>query len=69
MFQANFETVRYSFVAFGETEKEARDALAEGWRVHAEQAFFILYEDDVSVIEFQLGDCFRDKALLRRVKS
>lgn len=73
MFFARIETRNFEFMAFGETEEEARAALATGWENHCldyggvpDPEYLVDYADDIGIGEFEVGDCIRDYEVLKR---
>lgn len=70
MFKASLETPRFNFEAYGSTEREAMDFMRLAWGKHRRQygpgvARFAEYEEDVQVMEIQLGGMYRDGEALR----
>ena len=64
---AELETRHFSFIAAGNTDQAARDALMEGWRKHCTQtgaASDYIGRDNIAVTELNNGDCLRDGAPL-----
>lgn len=63
---ATLETRHFTFTALGETREEALHALRLGWAAHAEQtgARGKLDEDDVSFLDIEPGQVFRDQTLI-----
>lgn len=65
MYKANFESSRFSFEAYGETEKVAIASLKLGLVRHAKQYgiepdWWVKYEGDINTIEIECGSCYRD---------
>jgi hypothetical protein len=65
MHKAIFNSHRFSFEAYGETEKVAIASLKVGLTNHAKQYDIELdwwhkYQDDFYTIEIQCGSCYRD---------
>lgn len=64
MFIATVDTPHFRFLALGDTEVEARQALMKGWYAHckeykrAERSY--VQPDEICIGELEVGDCLRD---------
>jgi|TARA_R110000868_G_scaffold375720_1_gene640399 hypothetical protein len=64
-YQAKFDSWRFSFEAFGKTEKESIETLKKGLENHAiayniSPDWWCDYEGDIYAIEVGFGGCYRD---------
>jgi hypothetical protein len=64
-YQARFESWRFDFQAFGESEEKAIEALKKGLDQHSisyqiESNWWHDYECDIYTVELEFGGCYRD---------
>lgn len=73
MYKATFESFRFSFEAYGETEKVAIASLKLGLNRHAKQYgiesdWWHEYQGDINTMEIECGSCYRDYDKIEQYK-
>jgi hypothetical protein len=68
IYRANYESRNFSFEAYGKTKENAKASLMIGLLRHMHQYDLDpdwYYEDDISVVEYQLDTPYRDYSIIK----